>query len=62
MNQRSEGNETDSIRQQFAFLQKLDIFQVPIPSINLQGNRELGTKLGGLLSLILYLVTFFFAA
>ena len=54
----SEGTE----RAMFAFLQKLDLFQVPIPSINLRGNRELGTSIGGLLSLIVYVATFLFAA
>jgi len=44
------------------FLKQLDLFEVPLPAFNLRGQESIRTSAGGIVSLVIMLVTFMFAS
>ena len=44
----------------FNFLTKVDIFEEPVPTHNLNGKKGVGTIIGGLTSLAMFYIMFLF--
>ena len=54
-------NKRDSEIEIFGFLKRSDIFSKTLPSFNLNGQKRVGSIFGGLLTLMIFYITFLFA-